>query len=74
MRLHAMLMRTLVRQNNLGAVRRDPVSVTTSSYVPWSDHTELSMGLSELCWKADYLVDKPRNGSLTLAFDYENKT
>lgn len=57
MRLHAMLMRTLVRQNNLGAVRRDPVSITTSSYVPSSDHTELSMGLSELCWKASTAKD-----------------
>ncbi|CDM60912.1 filamentation induced by cAMP protein Fic (plasmid) [Rhizobium favelukesii] len=57
MRLHAMLMRTLVRQNNLGAVRRDPVSITTSSYSPSSDHAELSMGLSELCWKASMTRD-----------------
>lgn len=57
MRLHAMLMRTLVRQDNLGALRRDPVSITTSSYVPSSDHTELSMGLSELCLKASAAKD-----------------
>jgi len=57
MRLHAMLMRTLVRQNNLGAIRRDPVSITTSSYVPSSDHAELSMGLSELCWKVSKTND-----------------
>jgi len=57
MRLQAMLMRTLVRQNNLGAVRRDPVSITTSSYVPSSDHAELSMGLAELCWKASQTAD-----------------
>ena len=57
MRLHAMLMRTLVRQENLGAVRRDPVSITTSSYSPSSDHAELSMGLSELCWKASVAKD-----------------
>lgn len=57
MRLHAMLMRTLVRQDNLGAVRRDPVSITTSSYTPSSDHAELSIGLSELCWKASMAKD-----------------
>jgi hypothetical protein len=57
MRLHAMLMRTLVRQNNLGTVRRDPVSITTSSYSPSSDHAELSTGLLELCWKASKTKD-----------------
>ncbi len=57
MRLHAMLMRGLVRQNNLGAIRRDPVSITTSSYVPSSDHAELSIGLSELCRKAAVAKD-----------------
>lgn len=57
MRLHAMLMRTLVRQSNLGAVRRDPVSITTSSYSPSADHTELSMGLAELCWKVSQASD-----------------
>ncbi|WP_053250052.1 Fic family protein [Ensifer adhaerens] len=57
MRLHAMLMRTLVRQNNLGAVRREPVSITTSSYVPSADSADLAMGLSELCWKASKTTD-----------------
>lgn len=57
MRLHAMLMRTLVRQNNLGALRRDPVSITTSSYSPSSDYAELSMGLAELCRKVSLTKD-----------------
>lgn len=57
MRLHAMLMRTLVRQNNLGAVRREPVSITTSSYVPSADHAELISGLGELTSKASMAAD-----------------
>lgn len=65
MRLHAMLMRNLVRQNNLGAVRREPVSITTSSYVPSADTTELMAGLGELCWKASK-VDDPFEASFAL--------
>lgn len=57
MRLHGMLMRTLVRQNNLGAVRREPVSITTSSYVPSADNADLAMALSELCWKSSKTID-----------------
>lgn len=57
MRLHAMLMRTLVRQDNLGAIRKDPVSITTSSYVPSKDSAELSFGLAELCWKVSNTSD-----------------
>lgn len=57
MRLHAMLMRGLVRQDNLGSVRRVPVNITTSSYVPSADHVDLQAGLGELCYKANMAKD-----------------
>ena len=51
MRLHAMLMRGLVRQDKLGAIRNEPASISTSSYIPAPDRADLRAGLGELCWK-----------------------
>jgi len=45
MRLHAMLMRGLVRQDKLGAIRNEPVSISTSSYIPAPDRADLMAGL-----------------------------
>lgn len=65
MRLHAMLMRSLVRQNNLGAIRREPVSILNSAYVPSADNAELSMSVAELCWKVSKARD-PYEASFAL--------
>ncbi|MBY3433690.1 hypothetical protein HFN89_05955 [Rhizobium laguerreae] len=65
MRLHAMLMRSLVRQNYLGSIRREPVQILNSAYVPSSDYAELSMGIAELCSKASKTKD-PYEASFAL--------
>lgn len=57
MKLQAMLMRSLVRQDSLGSIRKEPVAIPTSSYIPSADRTELMTGLSELCQKAANATD-----------------
>lgn len=57
MKLQAMLMRSLVRQDSLGSIRKEPVAIPTSSYIPSADRTELMTGLSELCRKAANATD-----------------
>lgn len=49
MRLHALLMRGLVRHDNAGAVRRHAVGISGSAYEPTADGSALSYGLAELC-------------------------
>jgi hypothetical protein len=49
MRLHALLMRGLVRHDNAGAVRRHAVGISGSAYEPTVDGSGLAYGLAELC-------------------------
>lgn len=56
-RLHALLMRGLVNQVNLGSIRQHAVGITNTAYSPSEDRVELTIGLSELCVRASQAVD-----------------
>ena len=54
-RLHALLMRGLLDNRDLGKVRASEVRIGGSSYRPSADHRILMHDLNQLCWKASQI-------------------
>lgn len=64
-RLHALLMRGLVRQENLGGFRSHEVGISNSAYRPTTDRIELASATSEMIYKASQ-VDDPFESSFLM--------
>ena len=54
-RLHALLMRRLLDNRDLGKIRASEVMISGSSYRPSADHRVLTHDLNQLCWKASQI-------------------
>jgi Fic family protein len=66
-RVHAMLMRDLIAPEDLGRIRAHDVRITSSSYKPSNDSSQLSADLSLLLWKAEQTTNPFEAGFLLLA-------
>ncbi len=66
-RVHAMLMRDLIAPEDLGRIRAHDVRITSSSYKPSNDPSQLSADLSSLLWKAEQTTNPFEAGFLLLA-------
>ena len=64
-RRHVLMMRDLLDPADLGAVRRNAVRISATSYRPSSDHVTLASGLGDLLAKAER-VENPFEASFLL--------